>query len=118
MATQEYIIRAFDENFGQLEIEYSGITFAYDLPIDENNNYPTGEELDRQIKLVLPVWHEERKAKVAAGVNNAAEIKALVVPRPVVEPTQEELIVQEAGQSSTVLRDFIISVVDERLAGQ
>lgn len=112
----QYIIRKFDESFGQLTIEYGDITFAYDLPIDENNNYPVGEELDRQIKLVLPVWHTERKEKVAAGVNNAAQIRALVQPYPEVAPSPEELIIQEATQNSTALRDFIIGVVEERLA--
>ena len=116
MATQNYIIRAFNEDFGQLVIEYGDITFSYDLPIDENNNYPVGEELDRQIKLVLPVWHEERKEKVGAGVNNSAEIRALVVPKPVVQPTQEELILQEATSNSSALHDYIVSLIEERLA--
>lgn len=114
----EYVIRQFDESFGQLIIEYGDVTFAYDLPIDENNSYPVGEELDRQIKLVLPTWHEERKQKIAAGVSNAEAIRSLVQPKPIVEPTQEELIVQEATQNSSVLRDFIVSIIDERLAAQ
>jgi hypothetical protein len=112
----EYIIRSFDESFGQLTIEYGDVTFAYDVPIDENNNYLVGEALDKEIKLVLPSWHNERKEKIAAGVGNADVIRALVVPKPVVEQTTEELIVQEATQSSSVLRDFIISVVEEKLS--
>lgn len=82
-----YIIRSFDESFGQLVIEYSGITFAYDIPIDENNNYVTGDVLDEQIKQFLPVWHIERKDKISAGVGNVEIIRALVQPYP--EPESE-----------------------------
>jgi hypothetical protein len=77
-----YVIRKFDESFGQLVIEYGDVTFAYDIPIDENNNYLVGEELDQQIKGLLPVWHIERKNKIEAGVGNADAIRALVQPYP------------------------------------
>lgn len=112
----QYIIRRFDESFGQLTIEYGDVTFAYDIPIDENNNYLTGEALDHEIKLVLPSWHNERKDKIAAGVGNADVIRALVQPYPEVPKTAEELIVEEATQNSSVLKDFIISVIEEKLA--
>jgi hypothetical protein len=110
-----YIIRKFDESFGQLIIQYDDVTFAYDIPIDENNNYLIGDALDEQIKLFLPVWHTERKEKIAAGVGNAEAIRALVEPYPENPPSAEELIVQEATQSSSVLKDFIIEVVNETL---
>lgn len=111
-----YIIRKFDESFGQLVIEYADTTFAYDVPIDENNNYLIGEALDEQIKLFLPVWHNERKDKIAAGVGNADVLRALVQPYPETSPSPEELIIQEATQNSSALRDFIIEVVNERLS--
>lgn len=110
-----YIIRKFDESFGQLVIEYADTTFAYDVPIDENNNYLVGEALDEQIKLFLPVWHNERKEKIAAGVGNADVLRALVQPYPETPQTIEELVIQEATQNSSALRDFIIEVVNERL---
>lgn len=77
-----YIIRNFDESFGQLTIEFDDMTFAYDVPIDENNNYIVGEALDEQIKGLLPVWHIERKNKIAAGVGNVDVLKAMVQPYP------------------------------------
>lgn len=77
-----YVIRQFDESFGQLVIEYGDTTFAYDIPIDENNNYLVGEALDEQIKLFLPVWHIERKNKISEGIGNVEAIRALVQPYP------------------------------------
>lgn len=111
-----YIIRSFDETFGQILVDYEGTTFSLDVPIDENNNFVVGEELDNQIKLFLPTWHIERKNKLAAGVGNAEIIRALVQPFPEEPVSAEELIVQEATQNSSVLRDFIIEVVNEQLS--
>lgn len=76
-----YIIRDFDESFGQLIIEYGDTTFAFDIPIDENNNYIIGDALDEQIKLFLPVWHVERKNKILNGVGNVNIIRSLVQPK-------------------------------------
>lgn len=93
-----YIIRGFDEQFGQLMVECSCAnhshtqTFAVDLPIKEDGTYPVGEELDTLIRSMMPTWHFERLDAVAAGVSNADQILALVVPypEPVVPVTPEE----------------------------
>lgn len=113
----EYTIRAFNEEFGQLTIECGSQIFAFDIPIVDGN-YITGDELDARIQEVCPVWHDERIATVAAGIGNTDAIKALVVPFPVVEPTEEELIIQEAVQTSSSLRVFIEQIVDEKLAAK
>jgi hypothetical protein len=97
----EYVIRKFDKVFGQLHIECGDITFCFDIPIKDDRTYPTGAELDELIKSVIPVWHFERKDKIAAGVLNEAEIDALVVPYPEPEPDLINLE-QEQAMSSDV----------------
>lgn len=113
----EYTIRAFNENFGQLTIECGSQIFAFDVPIVDGN-YIIGDELDARIQASCPVWHDERIATVAAGVGNAEAIKALVVPFPVVEQTQEELAIQEAVQTGSALRVFVEQIVAEQLAAK
>lgn len=85
----KYIIREFNESFGQIVVEYRDQKIAIDLPIKDDNTYPVGEELDATIRSMLPIWHYERIDRIASGVSNKAEIAALVVPypEPVIEPT-------------------------------
>jgi len=85
----EYTIRKFNESIGQIIVEYRGASFAIDLPIDENKNYPIGAELDSLIKQFLPLGYFERLDEIAAGVNNADSIKSLVIPHPEPEPARQ-----------------------------
>ena len=80
----EYKIVEFNESTGQIIIQVDGVPlFSVDLPLDENNNVPVGEELKLYLKGFIPTWHIERQNKLAAGIPNAAEIHALVQPIPV-----------------------------------
>lgn len=84
----EYKIVAFDENTGQIWVQYRDLSpILIDLPIDENLNIPIGSELDSFIKNFLPVWHFERIDKLKQGLkqDQVAAIKSLVQPLPVVE---------------------------------
>lgn len=117
-----YVIRSFDESFGQITVEYNGVNFSIDLPIDENNNYPTGDKLTEIIDNAAPKWHTARKEKIAAGVNNSDVIKAMVVPVVVPEPTPEEVAAKEAQialqsvvGSLTNLETFVVNIVDQKL---
>jgi hypothetical protein len=83
-----YIIRSFDENFAQIEVEVEGFDspFAIDLPIDDDGNLPTGSVLDSYIRGFIPMFILERKAKIAEGITNATDISSLVVTPPLPEP--------------------------------
>lgn len=86
MSEHPYVIREFNEQFGQIVVEWRGQRLAVDLPIKDDNTYPVGEELDGIIKAILPTWHFERLDRIASGVSNASQIAALVVPIPQPEP--------------------------------
>lgn len=117
-----YVIRSFDESFGQITVEYNGVNFSIDLPIDENNNYPTGDKLAEIIDSAAPKWHTARKEKIAAGVNNSDVIKAMVVPVVAPEPTAEQIAAKEKFEalqnvigSLTGLETFVSNIVDQKL---
>jgi hypothetical protein len=82
-----YIIRSFNELNGSILVDYQGVVFNLDLPI-ENGKYPEGAELDAHITMYLPVWAIERKNLLAQGVENKTSIASLVQPFP--EPLVEE----------------------------
>ena len=81
-----YKILSFDENAGQLTIEFAqGVSaLTIDVPI-KNGLYITGEELDTYIQGFIPTWHLERLAHINQGVTNASELKALVQQTTAVE---------------------------------
>jgi len=80
----EYIIRSFDKENGQINVEYAGKwTYAIDLPI-ENNAFPVGDRLEEIIQGMAPVWLVERQTALASNPQNADVIEALVQPYPVV----------------------------------
>lgn len=74
-----YKVLSFNENTGQLVIEFAqGMApLSVDVPI-ENGLYITGEALDNYVKGFIPTWHLERQAQINAGVANADTLKALV----------------------------------------
>jgi hypothetical protein len=84
----DYIIRSFDAVNGSIVVDYQGVVFNLDLPV-ENGRYPEGAELDAHITMYLPVWVIERKNLLAQGVENEASIASLVQPFP--EPPIVEL---------------------------
>jgi len=95
-----YKVLNFNENTGQLVIEYAqGLApLSVDVPI-QNGLYITGEELDTYVKGFIPTWHLERQAQITAGVANANELQALVEETASVElpvtATQEQLQAEE-----------------------
>jgi hypothetical protein len=81
----EYVIRAFDQQAGQIVVEYAGKwTYAIDLPIVDNA-YPIGEALEKIIQDMAPTLLQERETAIAQSPTNADVIAALVQPYPVVE---------------------------------
>jgi hypothetical protein len=119
-----YKIVEFNEITAQITIQVEGFPlFVVDLPIDENNNVPVGEELKAYLKGFIPTWHVERQEKLSNGIANAQEIRNLVTPLPPVEeslPSLEELEAQirqrrnEALQQSdwTQVNDVNLTVVE------
>jgi hypothetical protein len=81
----EYIIRSFDKVNGSIVVEYKTFMINIDLPI-QNGAYPINDELHQYIDSFLPKEFIARKDIIAAGIQNEAEIEALVVPLPVPEP--------------------------------
>jgi len=71
----------FDPNMAPLTIE---------VPLNEQNNYITGIELDTYIQGFVPTWHLDRINKIANGISNEADIEALVEVLPFTEPSAEE----------------------------
>lgn len=88
-----YKIVNFDETNGSVVINYNPNmpNINVDIPLDENGLFIVGEELDNYIKGFIPTWHLERIEKIAQGIPNADQIKALVEEPPIEEvPTISE----------------------------
>lgn len=116
-----YVITKFNEDAGQIIVRFDAnmSPVAIDLPV-ENGVYPTGEALDQYIKGFIPTWHLERLNIIKAGVSNAAEIAALVVPEAEqVFYAQEQANIQ-AMQEEQLASDkaFIVDVINEVLAAK
>jgi hypothetical protein len=81
----DYTIINFDQSLGRITMRVVGHTpIVVDLPIDAEGNVPSGPTLDSFLRGFIPTWADERKAKLAAGISNAADIQALVVPDPTI----------------------------------
>jgi hypothetical protein len=83
-----YQITAFNPISGSITVSYqnNGETFAtynIDIPLDENNNFIVGTELDTYIINMFPSSVLNRIKALKAGISNASAIQALVVPPPV-----------------------------------
>lgn len=123
----DYIIRNFNQETGQLNVEYAGKwVYAVDLPI-ENGEFPTGDKLEEIIQSVAPVWLVEREAALSSTTTtnaSAAIIAALVQPYPEPEvvdtPVAAEFQPASVGNSNTMESDiaFIKEVVNEVLAAK
>lgn len=94
MTSKIYKIREFNESTGQVVISVEGYPglIAVDLPIDENNNVPTDQDLHIYVNGFVPYGWIERKEKLKNPINNAEKIRALVepLPSPEVNPTEPE----------------------------
>lgn len=100
----KYQIVAFNELTAQITLQVDGFPlFLVDLPIDENQNVPTGTELDSYLKGFIPTWHKERQDKLSKGISNTEDITKLVIPLPVIEPTIEELSLQAREERNILL---------------
>lgn len=94
MTDKIYKIRNFDESTGQIAIsveDYHSL-IVVDLPLDENNNVPTGEDLHRYINGFVPYSWIERLEKLKNPIANAQTIKDLVEPLPVEDPLESNII--------------------------
>lgn len=97
----QYQIISFDKKNGSIQVlflnnnENVGI-WNIDIPLNDDGNYITGEELEQRIMSQYPSWVIERNNKIFAGIPNEAEIEALVIPLP--PPIQDE----EVSQPKTV----------------
>lgn len=70
-------------NNGSIIVQYSKgdnilATYNYDVPLNENGLFITGEELDRNLIAMMPTSWADRLDALAKGVPNEDEIKALV----------------------------------------
>lgn len=89
--TIQYKIRSFNSDNGSITIEFADFApISVDLPI-ENNRYMEGEALDTYIKGFLPVYAVTRKQNIAAGIENADVIAAMVEEKSVEEITAESI---------------------------
>lgn len=84
MTDKIYKIREFHESTGQIVISVDKYhsPIAIDLPLDENNNLPTGLDLHTYINGLVPYGWLERVEKLKKPIANADEIRALVEPWP------------------------------------
>ena len=86
-----YKITAFNNSRGSILVSYEKdgqvfATFNVDIPLDVNNNYIVGTELDTYITNMFPIATLARMESLKAGISNASEIEKLVVTP--VEPNQ------------------------------
>lgn len=82
MQNKIYKIRNFDENTGQIiiTVENYHSPIAIDLPLDNNNNVPIGDELHLYINGLIPYGWIERQEKLKNPIKNAEAIKLLIEP--------------------------------------
>jgi hypothetical protein len=96
MSDKIYKIREFHESTGQILISVEGYhsLISVELPIDENNNVPTGQDLHLYINGLVPYSWIERKEKLKNPIANAQLIKDLVEPLPTPEAQPEPEIIK------------------------
>jgi len=96
MSDKIYKIREFNESTGQILISVEGYhsLITADLPIDENNNVPTDQDLHLYINGMIPYGWIERKEKLKNPITNAQLIKDLVEPLPTPEAQPELEIIK------------------------
>ena len=82
MENKIYKIVSFDENLGQIVISVEGYNslISIDLPLDDFNNVPIGNDLHLYINGFIPFNWIERNKKLKNPILNAEEIKKLIEP--------------------------------------
>ena len=96
MIDKIYKIREFNEKLGQIIITVEGYhsPIAIDLPLDENNNVPIGNDLHLYINGLIPYSWIERTNKLKNPIPNAQIIKDMVEPLPIEPIIENENIIQ------------------------
>ena len=76
-----YKILSFDKYTGSLVVQFAEnmTPVNIDVPLNNDNLFITGQELDQYIQGFIPTWHMERLEKLKNGVANANEIESLIV---------------------------------------
>lgn len=82
-----YQITSFDEDLGSIEVLYKNgeeylATYNVDIPLTDSGLYITGQELHSYLMALFPTSVMLRIEKLEAGIPNADQIEALVVPLP------------------------------------
>ena len=97
MIDKIYKIRSFDEKLGQILISVEGYhsLISIDLPLDENNNVPIGNDLHLYINGLIPYSWIERTNKLKNPIPNAQIIKDMVEPLPIEPIIENENITQQ-----------------------
>ena len=85
-----YQIVSFSKELGSIEVLFKDgeeqlAIYNVDLPITDGGLFIVGEELDAYLRAMYPQHIIDRRNKLKAGISNAPEIEALVVPLPVPE---------------------------------
>lgn len=99
-----YKIIGFDKSNGVLSVKFADnmAALTIDVPINEQGEYITGEELNSYIQGFIPTWHLDRVNKIAAGIPNESAIESLVQAQPAVEtaptPQQEIQSLETVGE--------------------
>lgn len=94
----------FDAAAGQIFVEFDAkmAPLVIDVPIKEDGNFLSGDELNTYITGFIPVWHIERINKLSQGIPNANEIAAMVVEPTSIstELSAEEVAAIEAREAN------------------
>ena len=90
MNNKIYKIRSFDEINAQIMITVEGYhsPISIDLPLDDNNNVPTGDDLHLYINGLIPYSWIERSEKLKNPIPNAKIIQDMVEslpPKPIIQ---------------------------------
>lgn len=90
MSNLTYKIRVFDDKTGSIALSlHRGDTevgnISIDLPLNDSDQYPTGDELDTIIKAYIPYDYYNRIEKISGGISNASSISELVEAYPDVD---------------------------------
>jgi hypothetical protein len=101
-----YQITSFNRATGSIEVLFKDgdeqlAIYNVDLQINDNGLFIAGEELDAYLKAMFPQHIIDRRQKLAAGIANANEIEALVVPLPPPPLPEIVLPVEEVQPEAT-----------------
>lgn len=106
----EYKIIKLDKDNAQITVEYNNkVAVAIDLPIDDNNNIPEGQDLVEYINYMAPRQALSRISELQKLSNNIDNLEALLVPMP------EDVVVEASPEVKEALADKIRKDRNERL---